>query len=155
MGLVGQHALEDCAQHRFPDDYAHLNSLQMVDGLIVGSFRGCSRVLAIDPDHPAEHKVAWRVGRTNLSAEQWAARNVGPAPMVVVGDPAGEFCGQHAVQVLPNGNLLMFDNGVACLINPWTGEQEGRTGGVYRPRRGVRPRSRQPRGGVRARPFAS
>ena len=123
--------LEDCAQHRFPDDYAHLNSLQMVDGLIVGSFRGCSRVLAIDPNHPDEHKVAWRVGRTNLSAEQWAARNVGPAPMVVVGDPAGEFCGQHAVQVLPNGNLLMFDNGVACLINPSTGEQEGRTGGVY------------------------
>ena len=123
--------LEDCAQHRFPDDYAHLNSLQMVDGLIVGSFRGCSRVLAIDPNHPDEHKVAWRVGRSNLTAEQWAARDVGPAPMVVVGDPAGEFCGQHAVQVLPNGNLLMFDNGVACLINPWTGEQEGRAGGVY------------------------
>ena len=123
--------LEDCAQHRFPDDYAHLNSLQMVDGLIVGSFRGCSRVLAIDPNHPEDHKVAWRVGRSNLSAEQWAARNVGPAPMVVVGDPAGEFCGQHAVQVLPNGNLLMFDNGVACLINPWTGQEEGRTGGVY------------------------
>ena len=127
----GNMPLEDCAQHRFPDDYAHINSLQMVDGLIIGSFRGCSRVLAIDPDHPEEHRVAWRAGRTNLTAEQWAARNVGPAPMVVVGDPAGEFCGQHAVQVLPNGNLLMFDNGVACLINPWTGEEEGRAGGVY------------------------
>ena len=127
----GKMPLEDCAQHRFPDDYAHLNSLQMADGLIIGSFRGCSRVLAIDPDHPKEHKVVWRVGRTNLTAEEWAARNVGPAPMVVVGDPAGEFCGQHAVQVLPNGNLLMFDNGVACLINPWTGEEEGRAGGVY------------------------
>ena len=127
----GKMPLEDCAQHRFPDDYAHLNSLQMVDGLIVGSFRGCSRVLAIDPDHPEDHKVAWRVGRTNLTAAEWEARNVGPAPMVVVGDPAGEFCGQHAVQVLPNGNLLMFDNGVACLVNPWTGEEEGRAGGVY------------------------
>ena len=127
----GNMPLEDCAQHRFPDDYAHINSLQMVDGLIIGSFRGCSRVLAIDPDHPEEHRVAWRAGRTNLTAEQWVARNVGPAPMVVVGDPAGEFCGQHAVQVLPNGNLLMFDNGVACLINPWTGEEEGRAGGVY------------------------
>ena len=127
----GKMPLEDCAQHRFPDDYAHLNSLQMADGLIVGSFRGCSRVLAIDPNHPEEHKVAWRVGRTNLTAEQWAARNIGPAPMVVVGDPAGEFCGQHAVQALPNGNLLMFDNGVACLVNPWTGEEEGRAGGVY------------------------
>ena len=127
----GKMPLEDCAQHRFPDDYAHLNSLQMADGLIVGSFRGCSRVLAIDPDHPEEHKVAWRVGRTNLTTAEWEARNVGPAPMIVVGDPAGEFCGQHAVQVLPNGNLLMFDNGVACLINPWTGEEEGRAGGVY------------------------
>ena len=127
----GRMPLEDCVQHRFPDDYAHLNSLQMVDGLIIGSFRGCSRVLAIDPNHLEDHKVAWRVGRTNLAAGEWAALDVGPAPMVVVGDPAGEFCGQHAVQVLPNGNLLMFDNGVACLINPWTGEEEGRAGGVY------------------------
>ena len=123
--------LEDCAQHRFPSGYAHINSLQMVDGLIIASFRGCSTVLAIDPDHAESHRVAWRVGRTNLTAEEWEARNVGPAPLAVVGDPASEFCAQHAAQVLPNGNLLLFDNGVHCVVNPWTGEFVGRTNENY------------------------
>ena len=129
--------IEDCTQHRFikhrdgPGGYAHINSLQMVDGLIIGSFRGCSKVLAIDPDHAEDHKVAWRVGRTNLTAAEWEARNVGPAPMAVVGDPAGEFCAQHAAQILPNGNLMLFDNGVHCVVNPWTGEFVGRTDDDY------------------------
>ena len=127
--------LEDCTQHRFAGEedhsYAHINSLQMVDGLVIASLRGCSKVLAIDPDHTEAHKVAWRVGRSNLTAEQWEARDVGPAPMAIVGDPAGEFCAQHAAQVLPNGNLLLFDNGVHCVVNPWTGEFVGRTDDDY------------------------
>ena len=123
--------LEDCAQHRFPSGYAHINSLQMVDGLIIASFRGCSQVLAIDPSHTESHKVVWRVGRTNLSAEEWEARDIGPAPLAVVGDPAGEFCAQHAAQILPNGNLILFDNGVHCVVNPWTGEFVGRTDENY------------------------
>ena len=127
--------LEDCTQHRFAGEenhsYAHINSLQMIDGLIIASLRGCSKVLAIDPDHAEDHKVAWRVGRSNLTAEQWEARGVGPASMSVVGDPASEFCAQHAAQVLPNGNLLLFDNGVHCVVNPWTGEFVGRTDDDY------------------------
>ena len=123
----GKAQLEDCVQHRFPNRYSHLNSLQMMNGLVIISLRGCSTVMAIDPQHDESHKVAWRVGRTNLSAAEWEARNVGPAPLTIVGDPAGEFCGQHAAQVLPSGNLLLHDNGVACLINPWTGMEEGRT----------------------------
>ena len=124
--------LEDCSQHRlFPDAYGHINSLQMWNGLIIGSFRGCSTVMAIDPNHADDHKIAWRVGRSNLTEEEWEARNAGPAPMAVVGDPAGEFCAQHAAQMLPNGHLIMFDNGVRCLINPWTGQEEGRTGGLF------------------------
>ena len=129
--------LEDCTQHRFvkfrgdPGGYAHINSLQMVDGLIIASFRGCSKVLAIDPDHADGHKVAWRVGRSNLTAAEWEARDVGPAPLAVVGDPAGEFCAQHAAQILPSGNLLLFDNGVHCVVNPWTGEFVGRTDENY------------------------
>ena len=123
--------LEDCAQHRFPSGYAHINSLQMVDRLIIASFRGCSQVLAIDPSHTESHKVVWRVGRTNLSAEEWEARDIGPSPLAVVGDPAGEFCAQHAAQILPNGNLILFDNGVHCVVNPWTGEFVGRTDENY------------------------
>ena len=133
----GNIPLEDCTQHRFvkhrggPGGYAHINSLQMVDGLIIASFRGCSQVIAIDPDHTESHKVVWRVGRTNLSAEEWEARDIGPLPLTPVGDPAGEFCAQHAAQVLPNGNLMLFDNGVHCLVNPWTGELVSRTDEDY------------------------
>ena len=114
--------LEDCAQHFFPPgdgDYAHLNAIQMVDGLIIASMRGCSRVLAIDAD---SGEVVWRVGPSNLSDAEWAARGIGPAPLDIVGDPEGQFCGQHAAALLPNGNLIMYDNGVQCTIDPWTGE---------------------------------
>ena len=30
----------------------------------------------------------------------------------IVDDPLGDFSGQHSVRVLPNGNLLLFDNGL-------------------------------------------
>ena len=33
--------------------------------------------------------------------------------------------------MLPNGNLMLFDNGIACLMNPWTGEAVGRVSGEY------------------------
>ena len=112
--------LEDCAQHFFPPgdgDYAHLNTIQMVDGLIIASMRGCSRVLAIDV---ATGDVVWRVGPSNLSDAEWAERDIGPAPLDIVGDPEKQFCGQHGSSQLPNGNLILYDNGVQCTINPWT-----------------------------------
>ena len=134
-------ALEDCTQHRFPafgpgrpppdrdiPGYAHINSFELVDGRIVGSFRGCSKVLAIDAD---SGKVVWRLGRSNLTDDQWAARGIGPAPLTIVNDPLGEFCAQHSAQILPNGNLLLFDNGVKCVVNPWTLDQLGRAGDDY------------------------
>ncbi len=128
----GQMPLEDCVQHRFArtqpiPGYAHLNSVQQVGNQIVGSFRGCSKVLAIDATTGA---VAWRVGRTNLSDAEWEARDIGPAPIRPVNDPEGEFCGQHSATILPNGHLLLYDNGAACLIDPWT-RLSVRTDGVY------------------------
>ena len=117
--------LEDCAAHRFPPgsgDYAHVNGLQLYDGDIIATFRGCSAVLRIDPDGDTAHNVVWRLGRTNLSDEEWLAAGKGPPPMTFVGDPEGEFCGMHAGQLLPNGNLLIFDNGTGCVIDPRTRE---------------------------------
>ena len=123
-------ALEDCAQHYFPilgpgsspknrerPDYAHLNSMQMAGEQIVGSFRGCSKVLAIDAN---TGEVVWRLGHSNLSAEEWAARDIGPRPLEIVNDPKGQFCGQHSARLLPNGNLMLYDNGVVCVSDPWT-----------------------------------
>ena len=120
-------ALGDCTQHRFPEDYAHINSVQVVDGDIVSSFRGCSKVLRIDG---TSGEVIWRLGRSNLSTEEWQSRHIGPPPLKIVGDPYGEFCGQHSARLLDNGHLSLFDNGVACLKDPRTGETE-RVGGEF------------------------
>ncbi|MCY3694037.1 MAG: cadherin-like beta sandwich domain-containing protein [Chloroflexi bacterium] len=122
----GKVPLEDCTQHRFPEGYGHINSAQYVDETFVVSLRGCSAVLAIDPDLAESHKIAWRLGQTNLSAEDWASRDLGPAPLAIINDPEGEFCGQHAAQLQENGRLVMFDNGGHCVVNPWTDEVLGR-----------------------------
>ena len=123
--------LEDCVQHFFPPrdgDYAHLNTIQMADGHIIASMRGCSRVLAIDV---ATGDVVWRVGPSNLSDAEWAERDLGPPPLDIIGDPAKQFCGQHGSSQLPNGNLILYDNGVQCTINPWTGANLLRESAVY------------------------
>ena len=108
-------AVEDCTQHRFPNDYAHINSLQEVDeGDIIASFRGCSKVLRIDG---ATGDVEWRLGRSNRSDEDWEALGV-PPPLAILNDPYGEFCGQHSARIIGNGNLVLFDNGGHCVFDP-------------------------------------
>ena len=123
--------LEDCTQHFFPPrdgDYAHLNTIHMVDGHIIASMRGCSRVLAIDA---ATGDVVWRVGPSNLSDADWAERDIGPAPLDIVGDPEKQFCGQHGSSLLPNGNLILYDNGVQCTQDPWMRTNLLRENDVY------------------------
>ena len=75
-------APEDCTQHRFPWDYAHLNSLQFVDGDIVASFRGCSQVLRIDGARPERWCGAW-AGATGTGRARrcrlWATRRASSA----------------------------------------------------------------------------
>ena len=110
-------ALEDCMQHRFPDDYAHINSIRIIDGDIVASFRGCSQVLRIDG---TTGDTVWLLGKSNRDDADWIASGA-PAPLRIVDDPHGEFCGQHAARLRPNGNLVLFDNGVACQIDAATG----------------------------------
>ena len=123
--------LEDCTHHWFPPAFgrwAHVNSIEMTGGEIVASFRGCNRILGIDP---STGKVNWRIGPTNLSDAEWASSGKGPAPMDIVGDPQIQFCGQHAASILPNGNLLLYDNGANCSRNPWTGENLVRPDRTY------------------------
>ena len=123
--------LEDCTHHWFPPAFgrwAHVNSIEMTGGEIVASFRGCNRILGIDP---STGNVNWRIGPTNLSDAEWASSGKGPAPMDIVGDPQIQFCGQHAASILPNGNLLLYDNGANCSRNPWTGENLVRPDRTY------------------------
>ena len=133
----GRLPLEDCAQHRFPDDWAHVNSLQWTEQGVLASFRGCSAIVMIDPKAPPGEEIVWRIGASNLSAEDWQRRGLGPPPLRIVGDAEGAFCGQHAAQLLPPPpglalpRLLLFDNGVACVTDPHTGKPLGRQSELY------------------------
>ena len=117
--------VRDCLSHRFPKDYAHSNSLQYWEpegrdqDWVVVSLRGCSAVAVIDAD--TAETVA-RIGRTNLSADEWAAAGKGDPPMTVLDDPHGEFCGQHSAWMLPHEHLVLFDNGNSCVSDARTGE---------------------------------
>ncbi len=119
----GAMAYEDCVEHWW-DEWAHVNLVQYYEGSVIGSFRGCSKVLSINA---STGKVEWRLGRSNLTAEEWAARNIGPEPLRIVGDPEGEFCGQHGAEMRPDGQdgrLTLFDNGENCWVDLSTGESE-------------------------------
>lgn len=80
---------------RIPD-LDHPNSIDFdpVGDLIV-SYRDLNAIVKIDPK---SKKVDWQLG---------GVRN----QFTIVGDPLGGFDGQHDVRVLPDGHLLMFDNG--------------------------------------------
>ena len=112
--------LNDCLQHRFPIDYAHINSVQVVDDAdIIASFRGCSQVWRIDRETGAGE---WLLGRSNRSDAEWERKGI--RVLKIVGDPEGEFCGQHSARLRPNGHLLLFDNGHHCLEDPETGDTQ-------------------------------
>ncbi len=135
----GRLPLEDCTQRGFPHDFAHLDAFApayRIPGAraregILASFRDCSSVMLIDPAAPSGDEIVWRIGQSNLAPDEWARRGLGPAPLPVVDDPEGTFCSQHAVQQRPNGNLLLFDNGVACVAVPGTREPLSRKGETF------------------------
>ena len=112
--------LNDCLQHRFPNDYAHINSVQVVDEAdIIASFRGCSQVWRIDRETGAGE---WLLGRSNRRDAEWERKGI--RMLKIVGDPHGEFCGQHSARLIPNGHLVLFDNGWHCLEDPETGDTQ-------------------------------
>ena len=107
--------IEDCRVHRFPDDYAHLNSLHELEGDIVAGLRGCAQVLRLERDTGA---VVWQMGGTpTMRADRPMPSSGATQYLPVVGDAAArnEFCGQHHVTATPAGSVLMFDNGNHCL----------------------------------------
>ena len=101
--------LSDCMLGRFRDDYAHLNSLQVVDGDIIASFRHCNTVVRIDRSG-GTGALEWQVGGTS------PPRNSATAYLTITGDTKGEgeFCGQHHATLTAGGSLVLFDNGNFC-----------------------------------------
>jgi hypothetical protein len=83
-------------------DYAHLNSISLTaDGDIVVSFRQLSQVMRIATSTHDGYKkcdVIWTLGGRNPT-------------LTTVNDPNDGPCGQHDATVLPNGHILMYDDG--------------------------------------------
>ena len=105
--------IADCTIHRFPDDYAHLNSLHELEGDIVAGLRGCAQVLRLERSTGA---VVWQMGGTlPMRADRPMPTTGAPRYLPLRDDPLEEFCGQHHVTVTPAGSVLMFDNGNNCL----------------------------------------
>lgn len=91
--------INDCKQHRWPDDYAHINSINVSeDNNIILSLRGCSQALKIDR---SSGQTIWQLNGSNPS-------------LIITGDPYKEFCGQHTISEI-DGYLYIFDNGGYCL----------------------------------------
>ena len=91
-------------------DYAHINSLvEMADGDFLASFRHTSSVLKIartahDGFVPGD--VVWRLGGRN-------------SDFAFADDPfPGGPCAQHTASELPNGNILIYDNGSITGFGP-------------------------------------
>ncbi len=104
--------IADCIFDRFPNDYAHLNSLHELERDIVVGLRGCAQVLRLER---ATGAVVWQLGGSEpMRADRPRPVSGAAQHLPVVGDPEGEFCGQHQVTVTPAGSVLMFDNGNHC-----------------------------------------
>jgi hypothetical protein len=87
-------------------DYAHINSIQQVsDGDVLVSFRHFSsvmRIATVAHDGYAAGDIIWKLGGRDSS-------------FTFVNDPYGGPCAQHNATMLPNGHLLLFDNGTSGL----------------------------------------
>ena len=80
----------------FISDLDHPNSIAFdLDGGVIVSYRDLNAVVKFDPN---TRKIAWQLG---------GAQN----EFTFVDDPLGGFDGQHTASILPNGHLLLFDNG--------------------------------------------
>jgi hypothetical protein len=85
-----QNQYEDLVQ-----DWTHANSISILpDGNILVSIRHLNQIIAIKPDFSG---IAWRLG--------------GPESDFTFPNPSDQFYHQHYAQMLPNGHILLFDNG--------------------------------------------
>jgi len=77
-------------------DLDHPNSIDFdLDGGVIVSYRNLSTVVKVNR---RTHEIVWELGGTHNQ-------------FTLVGDPLGGFDAQHTARVLPNGHLLIFDNG--------------------------------------------
>jgi hypothetical protein len=89
-------------------DYAHLNSIWLMkNGDILASFRHLSQVMEIATSahngfEPGD--IVWSLGGQDPT-------------LTTLDDPDGGPCAQHSASQLPNGDILMFDDGSQDIDN--------------------------------------
>jgi hypothetical protein len=77
-------------------DLDHPNSIDFdLDGQVIVSYRNLSSVVKVNR---RTHAFAWVLGGTHNQ-------------FTFLDDPLGGFDSQHTARILPNGHLLIFDNG--------------------------------------------
>jgi Arylsulfotransferase (ASST) len=85
-------------------DLVHVNSIEpQSNGDIVASFRHLDAVARISR---TTGDIVWKLGGTTTTHDA----GVGAKVLAVTDDPLGGPKRQHSATVLPNGNLLLFDN---------------------------------------------
>jgi hypothetical protein len=95
-----------CGGGEATDDWTHANSLWVGDkGNMLVSLRHLNQIISFSPDLQA---VQWRLG--------------GPDSDFTFPNPSDQFYHQHTAKELPNGNILLFDNG---------NERPAEEGGLY------------------------
>ena len=86
-----------CDQAENSEDWTHANSVWKDNqGSIIVSLRSLNQIISVSPDADS---LEWRLG--------------GPGSDFSFPDPGDQFYHQHTAQRLPNGNILLFDNGNA------------------------------------------
>lgn len=85
-------------------DYAHINAIDVQpDGDVLASFRNLSAVFLIRPGAVGgADEVVWKLGGRDSDFS---------FPPLPDGSADGGPCAQHSASILPNGNVLVFDNG--------------------------------------------
>ena len=87
---------DNAKQTRSATDFDHPNAISFDNnGNYIVSWRNLDQIMAIDPQ---SGNILWRLGGAEGQYQ-------------FVNDPLGGFTKQHSPKILPNGNLLVYDNG--------------------------------------------
>ena len=106
---------EYAASNNEPFDWTHFNALAYDENedMIYVSSKNLSRITKINKN---SGEIIWHVGR------RW----LGEDNIIEPVEQADRFSGQHGLQLLNNGNLVIFDNGISSGINDGTNIEKSR-----------------------------
>ena len=106
---------EYAASNNEPFDWTHFNALAYDENenMIYVSSKNLSRITKINKN---SGEIIWHVGR------RWLGEN----NIIEPAEQTDRFSGQHGLQLLNNGNLVIFDNGISSGINDGTNIEKSR-----------------------------